>query len=172
MINVKRDIILIAHDLRSCHNVGSLFRTAEGLGIKHLYLTGYSPHPRATNETRLPHLAAKLDRQIAKTSLGAEKYVPWSHVKNPVQLMAKLREQEYACAALEQAADAISLPDFRPPARLALIVGNEVSGLSKQVLGATDNVVHIPMFGRKESFNVVQAAAMALYHCRFAAWTD
>lgn len=164
-----RDIVLIAHNLRSCHNVGSLLRTAEGLGVKEVILSGYTPYPRlASGDPRLPHLSAKIDKQIHKTALGAESSQPWRHISSIDEIVAALGDQGYCVAAIEQPDDSLPLPQFRPPDKIALIVGREVEGIEPEILDAVDTVLEIPMFGDKESFNVVQAAAMALYHCRFA----
>lgn len=163
------NLVLIAHNLRSTHNVGSLLRTADGLGVQTVFLTGYTPYPPAPDDSRLPHEAAKLGRQISKTALGAENSVSWQHQEDINPLINRLRTEGYTVAALEQHPQAISLPDFIPPAKLAIVVGREVEGIEAAVLTACDRIVEIPMSGRKESFNVVQAAAMALYHCRFRA---
>lgn len=158
---------MIAHNLRSTHNVGSLLRTCEGLGVKHLYLTGYTPYPKSTNDSRLPHLAEKLHKQIAKTGLGSETLVDWSHTEDIFTVFSSLRADGYTIAAVEQSHTSVPLPDFKPPQKIALIVGREVEGVEPEVLAVCDQLLEIPMFGKKESFNVVQAAAMALYHCRF-----
>lgn len=163
-----RQIILIAHDIRSTHNVGSLFRTAEGLGVAKLFLTGYTPYPISPEDERLPHLAARIDRQIAKTALGAERSLRWEQTDELVPLIKKLRAEGFTAIGIEQAAGSMALPDYRPPGKVALIVGNEVTGIEPALLAELDKIVEIPMYGRKESFNVVQAAAMTLYHCRFA----
>lgn len=162
-----RDLILIAHNVRSCHNVGSLLRTAEGLGVTRVFLTGYTPYPLRAGDTRLPHLAAKIHRQIQKTALGAELSQPWEQTDDIAPLLKKLRSEGYIIAAVEQAPGAASLPAFQPPDKLALIAGREVEGIEPEVLKRCDHILEIPMFGKKESFNVVQAAAMALYHSRF-----
>jgi len=164
---VTTQLVLIAHNLRSCHNVGSLLRTAEGLGVAEVLLTGYTPYPLQPSDTRMPHLTAKLDRQISKTALGAERTQPWRHSEAIEPALARLRSQGYTIVAIEQAPDAQPLPQFRPPERIALLVGREVEGIEPEVLAMMDRVLEIPMFGAKESFNVVQAAAMALYQCRF-----
>lgn len=179
-----RDIILIAHNLRSCHNVGSLLRTAEGLGVREVILGGYTPYPLTTKpekmsvgvsggtvhaDYRLPHESAKLHKQIQKTALGAETSQPWRHADDIVPVLEALRQEGYRLAAVEQSADSVGLPDFQAPEKLALLVGREVEGVEPEILALMDDVVEIPMFGSKESFNVVQAAAMALYHCRFQA---
>ncbi len=163
-----RQLVLVAHNLRSTHNVGSLLRTAEGLGVEKVWLTGYTPYPQGKADVRLPHLAAKIDKQIQKTALGAEKIVAWGHTDIKVAL-ARLHQQGFILAALEQNPKSIKLPDFKPPDRLAIIVGRETEGLELEVLDSSDLILEIPMSGYKESFNVVQAAAMALYHCRFMA---
>ncbi len=161
------NIVLIAHNLRSSHNVGSLLRTAEGLGVECVYLTGYSPFPATTKDSRLPHIAQKVDRQISKTALGAETTQNWQHSDDLDSLVADLKTKGYLVAAVEQTSSAIALPDYNPPQKIALIMGREVEGVEPEVLALTDLQLVIPMFGSKESFNVVQAAAMALYHCRF-----
>jgi 23S rRNA (guanosine2251-2'-O)-methyltransferase len=164
---MQSNIILIAHNLRSCHNVGSLLRTAEGLGIDMVLLSGYTPYPLQDGDTRLPHIANKLDKQINKTALGAEKTQKWLHFDAIADVLNYVRDNDYQLAAVEQAATSVSLPDFVPPAKLALLVGREVEGVEPEILAACNTILEIPMFGSKESFNVVQAAAMALYHCRF-----
>ncbi len=162
-----RDIILIGHNLRSCHNVGSLLRTAEGLGVKSVILSGYTPHPARPHDTRMPHEVAKLEKQIHKTALGAEDTVHWDYHREIAAVIQKLQQDGYAVAAIEQAEDAKSLPRYHPPEKIAVLVGREVEGVEPEILALCDAILEIPMFGKKESYNVVQAAAMALYHCRF-----
>lgn len=161
------DIILIAHNLRSSHNVGSLLRTAEGLGVKQVVLSGYTPYPNHSGDTRLPHLALKVDKQIAKTALGAEQTQPWRQQTNIEEVIGTLKANGYVIAAIEQTQHSHALPDYEPPAKIAILVGREVEGIEPEVLTLCDLALEIPMFGSKESFNVVQAAAMALYHLRF-----
>jgi len=160
-------IVLIVHNVRSCHNVGSLLRTAEGLGVERVWLTGYTPYPASPGDTRLPHLAQKTTRQIHKTALGAETSQAWQHAAQLPPVLAHLRKNGFTIAAVEQAPHATPLPGFKPPKRIALLVGREVEGVEPEVLAACDLALEIPMFGSKESFNVAQAAAMAAYHCRF-----
>jgi tRNA G18 (ribose-2'-O)-methylase SpoU len=162
-----KSIVLVAHNLRSCHNVGSLLRTADGLGLEAVYLTGYTPYPLMSNDDRLPHEAAKTAAQIHKTALGAEHSVYWQHELDIKKILAKLHLDGYVIAGLEQTTNSVKLPGYKSPVKLALIAGREVSGIEPEVLQACDVLLEIPMFGQKESFNVVQAAAMALYHCRF-----
>jgi 23S rRNA (guanosine2251-2'-O)-methyltransferase len=162
-----RSIIIIAHNLRSTHNVGSLLRTAEGLGIETVYLTGYTPFPSQVDDLRLPHLAQKIHKDISKTALGAEQSQAWKHHDDINNLIAELKSSNFVVAALEQWPTARDLSSYKPPDKIALILGREVEGLEPAVIEQCDLQLVIPMLGAKESFNVVQAAAMAMYHCRF-----
>lgn len=164
----KRSLILIAHNIRSCHNIGSLFRTAEGLGVRKLYLTGYSPYPIAHTDVRLPHISEKMAAQIHKTALGAEKTLDWEHTDEIDKIIIGLKNDGYMIVGLEQNSEAHYMPTWKPPLKIALIVGREAEGLELEVISQCDQLIEIPMLGTKESFNVVQAAAMALYHMRFA----
>jgi 23S rRNA (guanosine2251-2'-O)-methyltransferase len=162
-----RKLVLILHNLRSTHNVGSLLRTAEGLGVNEVIFSGYTPYPLQTKDSRLPHIARKLDAQIHKTALDAETLVPWRQSEDIFEVITSLKAADYTIAALEQTPTSQLLQDFTPPEKLVIILGREVEGVESEVLAACDTALEIPMFGKKESFNVVQAAAMALYHCRF-----
>jgi tRNA G18 (ribose-2'-O)-methylase SpoU len=166
-LNDNRQIIVIASNLRSTHNVGSLFRTAEGLGVKELILSGYSPYPKSPKDDRLGYIADKLDRQIAKTALGAEKTLSWRHVDELESEIAKLRGRSFVIYGLEQAKNSVGITDLSAPSKLVLILGNEVTGMEPETMELCDELLEIPMFGQKESFNVVQAAAMALFYLRF-----
>ena len=138
-------------------------RTADGLGLETVYLSGYTPYPKAKTDNRLPYMAEKIDRQIVKTALGAENMVHWEHVDDIGNLIADLKHLGYQIVAVEQTAAAQDLLEYQPTAQVALIVGREVDGIEGEVLEMADKVVSIPMLGQKESFNVVQAAAMALF---------
>lgn len=162
-----RDIVLVAHDLRSTHNIGSLLRTAEGLGVQKVILSGYTPHPAHQNDRRLPHEAHNTTRAIQKTALGAEAMVNWEYHQTLLPVLDKLKQEGYTIVALEQTEDAHLLHKYHPPHKIAIVLGREVEGIEPEILDACDVALEIPMFGRKESYNVVQAAAMALFHCRF-----
>lgn len=163
-----RQIIVIAHDMRSTHNVGSLLRTCEGLGVDKVYLTGYTPHPGIPGDSRLPHIIEKLEQQIDKTALGAASMVPWQYSQDINEVIENLQKDGFETVALEQSPDSTKLPDYKAPQKVALILGTEVTGVPPQILELCSKTVEIPMFGQKESFNVVQSAAMALYHLRFS----
>lgn len=149
--------------------MGSLLRTCDGLGIQKVYLTGYTPYPHTKQDIRLPHEAMKIHKQIVKTALGAEATVDWTHEPNVFSLLARLKKEGYTIAALEQTEGSTPLPDFRPQEKTVIVLGREVEGISKEVMDYCDIFLEIPMLGKKESFNVVQAAAITLYHCRFIA---
>lgn len=157
------EFFLILHDIRSLHNVGAIFRTADGMGVKKIYLTGYTPEPCDP--------FGKLRNDFAKTALGAEKYVEWEKTKNIGALIKKLKKENVFIASLEQSKN--SVPLNHPPRKMrsragfALILGNEVRGVPKSVLSKSDAVLEIPMQGIKESLNVSVAAGIALYALRF-----
>ena len=155
------EIIVIAHNIRSTHNVGALFRTAEGFGISKLLLTGYTPYPAIPKDTRLPHIANKLTSQIHKTALGAEEIVSFEH-RETLDLET-LKAKGYRIVALEQAEKSIPLQTYKSPEKIALLLGEEVAGIAPEHLAACDDIVEIPMVGTKESFNVSVAAGIALY---------
>lgn len=153
-------ITLIAHNIRSTHNVGALFRTAEGFGVCTIILSGYTPYPTFAGDNRLPHESEKITRQIHKTALGAEAMVPFEHVAD---IRSWLRTFDSPIIALEQTPHAVQLPDFSPPPRFALLLGEEVHGIESDLLAYCSEAVEIPMSGTKESFNVSVAAGIALY---------
>lgn len=162
-----RNIVLIAHNLRSVHNVGSLLRTADGMGVECVYLTGYTPHPALPSDSRLPHESQKITRQIHKTALGAENTQAWQHHASVEPVITDLKNRGYVICAVEQSADSQQLPRLATSERIALLVGREVEGIEPEILELCGMIAEIPMYGKKESYNVVQAAAMALYHFRF-----
>ena len=160
------DLYLILHNIRSLHNVGSIFRTADGTGVKKIYLTGYTPLP--------PDLFGKARKDLAKTALGAEKSVPWEQQKNLSPLIAKLKKEKLFIVSLEQAKRAVLYNEFlrryakkiKRDKGIVLIVGNEVWGISPAVLKKSDAVMELPMYGKKESLNVSVATGIALYALR------
>ena len=154
------NITLLLHNIRSTHNVGSIFRTAEGFGVKKIILSGYTPYPELKNDTRLPHLTEKLTAQIHKTALGAETLVPFEYHDN---LLTWLDQNTLPIVALEQADSSTSVADFNPPNEFALLLGEEVEGITDDLLQRANHIVEIPMKGQKESFNVSVAAGIALY---------
>ncbi len=163
------EIILIAHNIRSIHNVGSLFRTCDGFGIQHLILSGYSPYPVVENDSRLPHISEKMTRTIHKTALGAEELVPFEYCADLPAKLSELKTAGFQIVGLEQDEKSIALPNYAPPTRVALLLGEEVEGIEPELLRHCDEIIEIPMSGQKESFNVSVAAGIALYHLCFPA---
>jgi 23S rRNA (guanosine2251-2'-O)-methyltransferase len=155
------EIIVIAHNIRSTHNVGSIFRTAEGFGIKKIILSGYTPYPRIENDPRLPHISDKLTAQIHKTALSAEEIVPFEY-RETLDL-DEFKNEGYRLVALEQDESSILLNDYSAPEKIALLIGEEVHGIEPELLEQCEDVIEIPMQGQKESFNVSVATGIALY---------
>ncbi|HET9721448.1 MAG TPA: TrmH family RNA methyltransferase [Candidatus Saccharimonadales bacterium] len=160
----RRQVVLVVDNVRSAYNVGSLLRTADGLGVKKVYLSGYTPYPKQQNDSRPPHVQGRVTNEIAKTALGAQDSVDWEHIEQIESVLGELKKNGYQIAALEQTSSAINLNEFSPKSVVALIVGNEVNGLDSRSLELAQIHVQIPMTGQKESFNVSVAAAITLYY--------
>ncbi|MFH0928259.1 MAG: TrmH family RNA methyltransferase [bacterium] len=144
-----KNIILILENIRSCFNVGAIFRSAEALGISEIWTVGFTPRPG--------------DAALAKTALGAEKLVKHRHFETIEAALESCEALGAPIIALETSPEATPLNDFKPKLPLALIVGNEVTGVSDIALRAATEIVAIPMRGKKESLNVAVAASIALY---------
>lgn len=154
-------MILILDNIRSAHNVGALFRTADGAGIEKLYLVGITPQP-ASKKLYL----TDAEKTLKKTALGAEENLAWKKVKAMGPLLGRLKKEGYALVALEQSEKSIDYRSWQPSQGdlVALIVGNEVEGISKKTLERCDAILELPMRGKKNSLNVSVAAGIALYH--------
>ena len=151
----KREAVLILHDIRSEHNVGSLFRTADAAGVAKVYLTGYTPAP--TDRFGRPA------KTIAKVALGGEQ-LPWEQCKSGAALLTRLRKAGYFIVAIEQDARAVDYKKAKlPRGKVAFVLGNEVGGISQSLLGRADAIAFIPMRGKKESLNVSVAGGIALF---------
>lgn len=155
------EIIVIAHNIRSTHNIGSIFRTCEGFGVHKIILSGYSPYPSIALDTRLPHIANKLTAQIHKTALGAEDMVDFEHQEVPD--LEALHLAGFRIVGLEQNTKSSVLPNYVTPEKIALVLGEEVHGIPSDLIEECDDLIEIPMSGKKESFNVSVAAGIALY---------
>lgn len=156
-----REIIVILHNIRSTFNVGSIFRTCEGFGVARIILSGYSPYPEVPYDSRLPHERAKLTAQIHKVALDAETLVPFEYQTEPD--LKTLRADGYRIVGLEQDERSCILSDYSPPEKIALLVGEEVKGIHPTLRALCDDLIEIPMYGAKESFNVSVATGIALY---------
>jgi tRNA G18 (ribose-2'-O)-methylase SpoU len=135
--------------IRSAHNVGSIFRTADGANIQELLLCGYTPTP--------PH------RHLAKTALGAVDVVPWRHCETVEAAIAALRARDVQVLAVEWTLSSQSLYEFDLRFPVALVMGNEASGLEPATMAQCDATVHLPMYGHKASLNVSVAFGIAAY---------
>jgi tRNA G18 (ribose-2'-O)-methylase SpoU len=144
------------HNIRSSHNVGSIFRTADAAGVLHVYLTGYTPTPRDR--------FGRERQDIAKTALGAEKSVSWSWHKSATNLIAHLKKDGYVIVGVEQDPHAHDYTHYTAPGKSVFVFGNEVRGLSRAMRGACDTIIEIPQRGTKESLNVSVAAGIVLFH--------
>lgn len=151
---MEKELFLIIHNVRSAHNVGSLFRTADGMGVSKVFLTGYTGAPVDRFNRK--------DTKIAKVSLGAEDIVPWEK-RDITELITELKKGDVEIVALEQTARSVQLHTYKRKGAAVLIVGNEIEGVTEDVLSLCDVVVEIPMKGRKESLNVSNAGAIALW---------
>ena len=153
-LSIRKDILLlrksdkiylILHNIRSVYNVGAIFRTADAARVSKIFLTGYTPDP------------------AQKTALGAEKYMPWQKMSDIGGLTEELNGKKVQIVALEHSEESIDDRKFRPRFPIALILGNEVRGISPALLKKCDKIIEIPMRGRKESLNVAVSAGVALF---------
>jgi len=152
-------MIAVLHNIRSLHNVGSIFRTADAVGISKIYLCGYTPAP--FDEFGLPR------GPLAKTALGAERTVAWEKCASTPRLLDKLHAGRYKIFAVEQSKKSVAYRRVhlskKQLATAVLVVGNEIKGLSPAVLARADKILEIPMFGKKESLNVAVAFGIVAY---------
>lgn len=149
---MKREIFIIANNIRSRHNVGAIFRSADAFGISKIYLCGITPTP--------------LHARVEKVSLGAEKTVPWEYVKRAADVVKKLKKEDVQIVALEKNRTSRPIQSMKLKSQVAIILGNEVDGVTGALLKQANLVAHIPMLGMKESLNVSVAAGIAMYAVR------
>lgn len=147
------------HNIRSAHNVGAMFRTADGAGVDEIILSGYTPAPPKADALYL----TDADKALRKTALGAEETTPWRKTASLTRFLNQLKKDDYEIVALEQADGSIDYRLYRPKKNIALIVGNEVGGVDKKVLKQCSIILEIPMRGQKNSLNVSVATGIALY---------
>ena len=167
-IRVMKEIIVVLQNIRSLHNVGSIFRTADAAGVAKIYLCGITPAPIDR--------FGKTRQQLTKVSLGAEKYLSWDasarSAQATLQLLDKLKSEGYKIFVIEKVKN--SIPYYKINIltsnvnKLVLVVGNEVRGLTPGVLKRADKILEIPMLGKKESLNVGVAFGIVIYHLRFS----
>jgi len=147
---LRSSFILWLHDIRSLHNVGAAFRSADAFGIKEVWLSGYTPIPPRA--------------EITKTAIGAEEHVPWKQIKDIKKAVSELKSNGYKIVGLEQTVNSKMIHEYVPRSpKICLVLGNEVTGISTEMLPDIDEAVEIPQFGMKHSLNVSVAAGVALY---------
>ena len=139
------------HNIRSLHNVGSVFRSSDAFGINEVLLSGYTPTPPRP--------------EISKTAIGAEEFVTWSYHKDQKSILSALKSKNYTLVGLEQTSESIDLPDFDASAhsKMCIVMGNEVTGIDDELLPHIDHFVTIPQFGHKHSLNVSVATGVMFY---------
>ena len=148
---------ILLHNIRSAHNVGSVFRTADGAGVQRIYLSGYTPRPIDR--------FGRIQPEIEKTSLGASATVSFEDWgEDPITNLQALKTDGWEIVSVEQGARSVSLYDYTPRERTLYIFGNEIDGVTKDLLDLSDRVIEIPMMGQKESLNVSVAAGVILFH--------
>jgi len=148
----EQPFYVVCDNIRSLENIGSIFRTADALGVDKIFLTGICGQP--------PH------PKISKAALGAEKNIPWEHHWQVWRIIDKLKREKVSIVALEQTKKSLPYTQFKPRFPLALVVGNEIKGVSSSVLKRADQIIHLPMLGQKESLNVAVSFGIAGYYFR------
>lgn len=150
-----KDTRILLDNIRSTHNVGSIFRTAETLAINKIYCLNTTPTPidRFGRERK----------DISKVSLGAEKSIPWEHVVNVEELIKQLRKENFDIISIEQDKKSIDYKKVKLKDKTLIILGNEVEGISKELLNMSDQIVEVPLKGKKESLNVSVTAGIVLF---------
>ena len=146
-----RKVKVWLHNIRSLHNVGSVFRSSDAFGVSEILISGYTPAPPRP--------------EITKTAIGAEEFVDWQQFNSPKEVLIYLKESGYSIIGLEQTDSSIFLPDFNASnyPNICLLMGNEVTGIDDELLPHIDEFVAIPQFGHKHSLNVSVATGVMLY---------
>lgn len=146
-------IVVVLDNIRSAHNIGSAFRSADAFKADRICLCGICATPPSA--------------EIRKTALGSEESVPWEHAASTLELVGRLREEGYTIVSVEQTTDSVMLDEFVPESgrRYAYVFGNEVAGVDQSVVDASDLVLEIPQYGTKHSLNVSVSVGIILWHC-------
>lgn len=152
---MNREIIVVLDNVRSALNVGAIFRTCDAVGVAKLILCGITPYP--------PH------PKVVKTALGAQEYVPYEHVADINRLIKSLQSDDYTILSVEQTENSVMYQTVNYPKKVALIFGNEITGVQKEFLDNSNKHIELPMVGKKESLNVATTAGIVLYHIGFVA---
>lgn len=151
----KKQIVLLLENIRSAENVGAIFRTADAVGISHIYLGGYTPAP--LDEYK------RVNKKIATRALGAENNIPWTKVLRVSTFISKMKKEGWKIVAIEQSPKAIDYKKIKITDKTIFVFGNEVEGVSEKLLNSVDTIASIPMLGKKESLNVSVSVGVALF---------
>jgi tRNA G18 (ribose-2'-O)-methylase SpoU len=151
----SKSIYIMLHNIRSLHNVGSMFRTADAAGVTKIFLTGYTPTP-------IDRFGRPV-KELSKVALGGELSVQWEYVKSPMTVINKLKKQGVQVIGLEQDKRSVDYKKVKPKGDVLFLVGSEVEGMSKALLNKCDIIAEIPMKGKKESLNVSVSFGIALF---------
>ena len=155
MTSTQKQIYLILHNIRSVHNVGSIFRTADACGVNKIFLCGYTPAPTDKfGRTR---------DDLGKVALGAEKNIPWEKCRSTVTVVKKLKKEGFLIVSLEQSPKSVDYKKIKIKEKTAFVLGNEVDGIPESILKISDAIAEIPMRGKKESLNVSVATGVLLF---------
>lgn len=155
VVATQREVTVLLHNIRSTHNVGSIFRTADTLGVNKIYISGYTPTPLDK--------FGRNRKDIAKVALGAEKTIPWEQVGDTKALIKKLKKEGFQVVGVEQSENSVDYKKVKIEKKVLFIVGNEVLGMDMGTLKLCDVVAEIPQKGEKESLNVSVAFGVALF---------
>jgi len=147
---------LLLENIRSAYNVGAIFRTADATAVEKIFLVGHTPTPIDRFGRTQP--------EIKKTSLGASEYIPWQHFETVSELLTTVKQQGVQIVAVEQSETSVLISDYSEPRQVLYVLGNEVEGVSKEVLDSADTILELPMLGTKESLNVSVTAGVVLYY--------
>lgn len=151
-------ICLLLHNIRSIHNVGSIFRTSDAARVSRIYLSGYTPLPIDR--------FGRIRQDISKVALGAEKTVDWEYVKDINRFIRKMKNEKVKIIGVEQDKRSIDFRKLDNINKVLIILGEEVNGIPKNILDKCDEIIEIPMYGKKESLNVAVTAGIILYTLR------
>jgi len=151
----KKEVRVILPDIRSSYNVGAIFRTSDAVGVSKIYLTGITPRPFDKFK--------RINKEISKTALGAEKSIPWGYCDDPLLLVDSLKKEGFCVVAVEQAQNSVDYKTVSLSEKTVIIFGSEVGGLPPSLLERCDIVAEIPMLGEKESLNISVSFGVALF---------
>lgn len=145
-----REVVVVLDNVRSAHNVGAIFRTCDGAGVKKIYLCGITPFP--------PH------PKIVKTAIGAENFVEWEHFKNTSTAIERLKHEDYKIVCVEQTENAVDYFEASYPQKIALVFGHELTGVSLEAINSSNAHIMLRMRGKKKSLNVSTTVGIITFH--------